>query len=104
MNDRRVVMHADDLGMSRAVSEGILRGFSHGLLTSTSLLANAPDAARAMTQWTELARAGQAGELHAWSGLLDLRHRERITPERQPRVSEAVSGYITFLRGGRRHD
>ena len=30
--------------MNRAVSEGILRGFRQGLLTSTSLLANAPDA------------------------------------------------------------
>ena len=38
----RLVLHADDLGMNRAVSEGILRGFREGLLTSTSLLANAP--------------------------------------------------------------
>ena len=46
--------HADDFGMSRAASDGILHGFEHGLLTSTSLLANAPDAGRAMEQWPRL--------------------------------------------------
>ena len=40
--------------MNRAVSDGILHGFRHGLLTSTSLLANAPDAARALSQWKGL--------------------------------------------------
>lgn len=40
--------------MNRAVSDGILHGFRHGLLTSTSLLANAPDAARALSLWKGL--------------------------------------------------
>ena len=40
----RLVLHADDFGMSRAVSNGVLRGFQQGLLTSTAVLANAPDA------------------------------------------------------------
>ena len=40
--------------MSRAVTEGILRGFRDGPLTSTSLLANAPDAGRALARWKEL--------------------------------------------------
>ena len=43
----RLVLHADDFGMSRAVTDGILRGFQYGLLTSTSVLVNAPDAGRA---------------------------------------------------------
>ena len=51
----RLVFHADDLGMSRAVTEGILRGFREGLLTSTSLMANGPDAARALERWKALA-------------------------------------------------
>ncbi len=46
----RIVFHADDFGMNRAVTDGILRGFQHGLITATSLLANAPDAARAITR------------------------------------------------------
>jgi predicted glycoside hydrolase/deacetylase ChbG (UPF0249 family) len=51
---RRVFLHADDLGMNRAVTDGIMRGFREGLLTSTSILANAPDAARAVKLWKEL--------------------------------------------------
>jgi len=41
--------------MSQAVDEGILQGFRQGLLTSTSLLSNAPHAATALRQWKELA-------------------------------------------------
>jgi predicted glycoside hydrolase/deacetylase ChbG (UPF0249 family) len=50
----RLALHADDFGMNRAVSNGILHGFRHGLLTSTSVLSNAPDAARALSQWKGL--------------------------------------------------
>jgi predicted glycoside hydrolase/deacetylase ChbG (UPF0249 family) len=60
---RRLVLHADDLGMNRAVSDGILRGFRQGLLTSTSLLANAPDAARAVEEWKKLEEERAAGGL-----------------------------------------
>jgi len=59
----RLVLHADDFGMNRAVSDGVLHGFQHGLLTSTSLLANAPDAARALSQWKELLADQAAGRL-----------------------------------------
>ena len=58
-----LVLHADDFGMNRAVTDGILRGFRQGLLTSTSLLANAPDADRALSQWKELAAEQTAGRL-----------------------------------------
>jgi predicted glycoside hydrolase/deacetylase ChbG (UPF0249 family) len=53
-----VVLHADDFGLNRAVTEGILRGFTHGLLTSTSVLANAPYAAQGLAAWQELTRRG----------------------------------------------
>lgn len=59
----RLVLHADDLGMNRAVTEGVLRGFREGLLTSTSLLANAPDAGRALQQWKALLAEHAAGKL-----------------------------------------
>lgn len=49
-----VVFHADDFGMNAAVTDGILRGFTHGLLTSTSLLANAPDSEHALQAWQRL--------------------------------------------------
>jgi predicted glycoside hydrolase/deacetylase ChbG (UPF0249 family) len=51
---RRVVFHADDFGMSRFVTDGIFQGFAQGLLTSTSLMANAPDAGRALDRWKRL--------------------------------------------------
>lgn len=51
---RRLVLHADDFGMNVAVSRGIIECFSDGLLTSTSLLANAPAAEFALSQWQDL--------------------------------------------------
>jgi predicted glycoside hydrolase/deacetylase ChbG (UPF0249 family) len=51
---RRVVLHADDFGMNEQVNAGILRGFTHGLLTSTSILANAPGCAAALAGWKDL--------------------------------------------------
>jgi chitin disaccharide deacetylase len=59
----RLALHADDLGMNRAVTNGILHGFRHGLLTSTSILANAPDVARALEQWKSLETDRAAGSL-----------------------------------------
>ena len=60
-------LHADDLGMNRAVSDGIFQGFEQGLLTSTSLLSNAPDAARALellaTNWS---RGERRALWHRW--------------------------------------
>jgi chitin disaccharide deacetylase len=58
-----LVLHADDLGMNRAVTDGIVRGFRQGMLTSTSLLSNAPDADRALAQWKELIAEQAAGRL-----------------------------------------
>jgi predicted glycoside hydrolase/deacetylase ChbG (UPF0249 family) len=51
---RRLVLHGDDFGMNDAVTSGIVVGFSRGLLTSTSILANAPGFASAISQWKEL--------------------------------------------------
>ena len=58
---RQAVLHADDFGMNSAVTDGILQGFQQGLLTSTSLLANSPDADRALREWQRLEedRAGR---------------------------------------------
>ena len=61
LGGRRVVLHADDYGLSPAVSDGIRDGFERGLLTSTSILSNAPDAARAVRAWKRLAEARRNG-------------------------------------------
>jgi predicted glycoside hydrolase/deacetylase ChbG (UPF0249 family) len=59
----RLVLHADDLGMSRVVTAGVLAGFRDGLLTSTSVLANAPAAPAALQQWKNLVAEHAAGRL-----------------------------------------
>ena len=65
---RRIVFHADDFGMSRAVSDGVLQGFAHGVLTSTSVLANAPDVSRALGCWKDLEADRAAGSLASARG------------------------------------
>jgi predicted glycoside hydrolase/deacetylase ChbG (UPF0249 family) len=49
--------------MNRAITDGIFRGFRHGLLTSTSVLANAPDVSRSLEQWKSLETERAAGRL-----------------------------------------
>jgi predicted glycoside hydrolase/deacetylase ChbG (UPF0249 family) len=49
-----IVLHADDFGMNAAVNAGILQAFRDGILTSTSLLANAPAVSDACTAWPSL--------------------------------------------------
>ena len=75
---RRIMFHADDLGMNPAVNAGIFRGFEQGLLTSTSILTNAPHAGSAFKSWKNL--IGSQGssdlpssELRTRLGELDLK-------------------------------
>jgi predicted glycoside hydrolase/deacetylase ChbG (UPF0249 family) len=58
-----LVLHADDFGMNAAVTYGIVEAFLDGLLTSTSLLTNAPAADLAVGEWQKLDHARQAGTL-----------------------------------------
>ena len=75
---RRIALHADDLGMNRAVSDGIVQGFERGLLTGTSLLSNALDAARALDGWQELESRRARGDLASMA------RRERLGDPAQP--------------------
>jgi len=45
---RRLVVNADDLGLTAGVNDGIFDAHEHGILTSASLLANAPATADAV--------------------------------------------------------
>ena len=75
---RRIALHADDLGMNPAVTAGIFQGFEQGLLTSTSLLSNAPDAARALDGWRQLESRREQGSLGSRA------RRERLHDPAQP--------------------
>lgn len=59
----QVLLHADDFGMNPVVNQGIIAGFSHGVLTSTSILANAPDFTDAVTRWSWLDDERAAGRM-----------------------------------------
>lgn len=60
-----VVFHADDFGMSAAVNSGIEIAFRDGLLTSTSLLANAPGAEAALNVWPRLITDLESGAIRS---------------------------------------
>jgi predicted glycoside hydrolase/deacetylase ChbG (UPF0249 family) len=62
---RSLALHADDFGFNAAVTHGILAGFREGLLTSTSLLANAPAAELAIDQWRRLEELHRSGKLNS---------------------------------------
>ncbi len=44
----RLIINADDFGFSRAVTDGILHGHTHGILTSSTLMTTMPDRDRAI--------------------------------------------------------
>jgi chitin disaccharide deacetylase len=46
---RRLVVNADDLGLSPGVNEGILEAHTTGIVTSASLMVNRPGAEHAAT-------------------------------------------------------
>lgn len=50
MNRRRVIVNADDLGMSRGITDGIIRAHLEGILTSASLMVNQPASEYARAQ------------------------------------------------------
>ncbi|HEX3871910.1 MAG TPA: ChbG/HpnK family deacetylase [Pirellulales bacterium] len=110
----RIIFHADDLGMSTAVNEGILGAFERGILTSTSVLANGPAASQglmAMKEWMPCAAGGELanasrrralGEPSAAFDLgvhLNLTQGRPLTAHRYP--SELLDAQGCFLAPGR---
>jgi chitin disaccharide deacetylase len=73
-----LVLHADDFGLNAAVTQGIVDGFSEGLLTSTSLLTSAPAAAQALSEWKRLEEVRRSG------GLLSANLRRRVSDLQAP--------------------
>ncbi|HWF37206.1 MAG TPA: ChbG/HpnK family deacetylase [Candidatus Acidoferrales bacterium] len=53
---KRLILNADDFGLTRGVNQGIIRAHQHGILTSTTLMATAPEFEDACA----LARANQS--------------------------------------------
>jgi predicted glycoside hydrolase/deacetylase ChbG (UPF0249 family) len=51
---RRLIVNADDFGLSEGVTAGIIQALQRGIVTSTSLLANAPDAEPGVRRLSEI--------------------------------------------------
>ena len=47
MNERRLIVNADDFGRSRSVNRGVIEAHEHGIVTSASLMVRWPAAAEA---------------------------------------------------------
>lgn len=47
MNKKRLIVNADDFGMSKEITDGIIKAHQDGIVTSTSLMVNMPDSERA---------------------------------------------------------
>src|SRR5437762_1207638 len=55
MSGRLLIINADDLGYDPAVTDGILRAMTEGLVTSTTLMVNTPHSAEAAARVRPLA-------------------------------------------------
>ncbi len=77
--------------MNAAVTDGILRGFDEGLLTSTSLMSNALDAARALDCWRQL-------ESRRCSGRLQSASRRRLVHD-EPQAAFDLGVHLNLTQG-----
>lgn len=64
MKTTRLIVNADDLGMSRGITDGILIAHKHGFLTSASLMANMPAAEYAIERLSTAPRLGVGAHLN----------------------------------------
>jgi len=93
----RLIVNADDLGLSAAIDEGIFQAAAQGLGTSVSVLPGGPDFARAAARLARLPRAPGAGVHLALSGGL-----RPVSPPDQVRTllvdGRMRSDWKTFVR------
>jgi chitin disaccharide deacetylase len=68
MNDKRLIVNADDLGMSRGITDGILIAHRYGVLTSASLMVNMPASEYAIERLASAPRLGIGIHLNICQG------------------------------------
>jgi predicted glycoside hydrolase/deacetylase ChbG (UPF0249 family) len=66
--DKRLIINADDFGLSRGITEGVLLTHRKGLLTSTSLMVNQPATEYAVQRVSEVPRLGVGIHLNLTEG------------------------------------
>lgn len=68
MKEKRLIVNADDFGMSRGITDGIILAHRYGFLTSTSLMANMPAAKYAVDRLLSSPRLGIGIHLNICTG------------------------------------
>jgi len=76
MRPARLIVNADDFGMSRGVTDGIILAHRYGVVTSASLMANMPAAEYALARADDLPRLGVGIHLNICQGRPILSARE----------------------------
>jgi len=76
MKEKRLIVNADDFGMSRGITDGIILAHRYGFLTSTSLMANMPTAEYAVSRLANVPRLGVGAHLNICTGRPILHPRE----------------------------
>ncbi|MEX2502807.1 MAG: ChbG/HpnK family deacetylase, partial [Trueperaceae bacterium] len=91
---RRLIVNADDLGMSAGVNRGIVEAHRHGIVTSTTVLVNAAAAEAGIARVLREAPAMGLG-LH-----VNLTHgRPVLPPARVPSLVRSDGTFVSFTRG-----
>jgi chitin disaccharide deacetylase len=90
---RRLIINADDFGLSAAVNRGILEAYAAGTVTSTSLLANGPGFEDAVRRAEEAPGLGVGLHLNLTEG------RPVASPETIPSLCDATTGRLHGLSG-----
>jgi predicted glycoside hydrolase/deacetylase ChbG (UPF0249 family) len=68
MREKRLIINADDFGMSRGISDGILLAHRYGVLTSTSLMVNMPASEYAVERLSSAPRLSVGVHLNICQG------------------------------------
>jgi len=91
MNEKRLIVNADDLGMNRGITDAILIAHRHGIVTSASLMANMRAAEYAIGQLRRAPRLGVGVHLNICQG-------RPLLPESE--VSSLLDAAGNFLAPG----
>jgi chitin disaccharide deacetylase len=65
---KRLIVNADDFGMSRGITDGILRAHQDGIVTSTSIMVNMPGSEYAIQRMREFPSLGVGVHLNLCEG------------------------------------
>ena len=68
MKETRLIVNADDLGMSRGITDGIILAHRYGIVTSASLMVNTPAAEYAVERLAKTPQLGVGVHLNVCAG------------------------------------